>query len=155
MVSKGATTMWERWDHDTADAAMTGESQYFLGADIVGWLFRSLGGINSDPDRPGFQRLILRPRPAAGLGWVKSSFRSLHGPIASEWKIALGRFDWKVSVPPNCTALAFVPAGDPKAVTESGQPAAGSEGVRFVRAEDGAAVYELASGVYRFSSGLL
>jgi alpha-L-rhamnosidase len=154
MVDKGATTMWERWDHDTADPSMTGESQYFLGADIVGWLFRSLGGINSDPDHPGFQRLILRPRLAAGLRWVKTSFGSLYGPIASEWKVAGARFDWTVSVPPNCTALAFVPAGDPKRVTESGQPAEGSAGIRFVRAEDGAAVYELSSGVYHFSSGL-
>ena len=103
---------------------------------------------------PGFQRLILRPRPTAGLSWVRSSFRSLYGPIASEWRTTGGRLDWKVSVPPNCTAIAFVPAGDPKRVTESGQPAEGSAGIRFVRAEDGAAVYELESGVYRFSSDL-
>jgi alpha-L-rhamnosidase len=154
MVSKGATTMWERWDHDTADATMTAESQYFLGADIVGWLFRTLGGINSDAERPGFKHIILRPRPAAELRWVKTSFRSLYGLIVSEWEIEAGRIQWKVTVPPNTTATAFVPAADPTTVTESGKPTAQSEGVRFVRSEEGAAVYELASGTYRFCTQL-
>ena len=27
-VKHGATTMWERWDHDTADPTMTGESEW-------------------------------------------------------------------------------------------------------------------------------
>jgi alpha-L-rhamnosidase len=152
MVSKGATTMWERWDHDTADAAMTGESQYFLGADIVGWLFRSLGGINCDPDHPGFQHLILRPKPTADLKWVKTSFRSLYGVIVSQWSTAGGRFAWTVSVPPNCTATAYVPTADPDNVTESGKPTAVSPGVRFLRSEPGVAVYELASGTYNFAS---
>ncbi|MEN6602651.1 MAG: family 78 glycoside hydrolase catalytic domain, partial [Bryobacteraceae bacterium] len=152
MVSKGATTMWERWDHDTADAAMTGESQYFLGADIVGWLFRSLAGISSDPGHPGFQHIILQPRPAKDLKWVKASFRSLYGLIVSEWSVAGGRFAWKISVPANCTATAFVPAADPGAVTEGGTPVAHTQGVRFVRSEPGVAIYELASGTYNFVS---
>jgi alpha-L-rhamnosidase len=150
MLSKGATTMWERWDHDTADPAMTGESQYFLGAGIVGWLFRSLGGINPDEERPGFKHVVLRPRPDAEVRWAKASFRSPYGPVVSEWETAGGGFRWKLSVPPNTTATAFVPATDPKTVQESGKPAAQSEGVRFVRFEEGAAVYELGSGTYRF-----
>lgn len=112
MVSKGATTMWERWDHDTADPTMTGESQYFLGADIMGWLFRSLAGINLDPARPGFRHILLEPRPAGDLKWVKASFESLYGPIVSEWRIDGGRFLWNVAIPPNTTATARLPGGE-------------------------------------------
>jgi alpha-L-rhamnosidase len=112
MASKGATTMWERWDHDTADPTMTGESQYFLGADIVGWLFRTLAGINIDPERPGFQHILLRPQPAGDLKWVKAQHHSLYGPITSEWELAGGKFVWNVSIPPNTTATAHLPGGE-------------------------------------------
>jgi alpha-L-rhamnosidase len=152
MVSKGATTMWERWNHDTADPGMTGESQYFLGADIVGWLFRSLAGINVDPERPGFRHLILRPLPVGDLRWVKASFRSMYGLIASHWEVAGGKLTWNVTVPPNTTATAWVPTTDPDSVTESGKPARAAEGVRFERAENRAAVFELKSGTYRFEA---
>ncbi|MCX6623818.1 MAG: family 78 glycoside hydrolase catalytic domain, partial [Acidobacteria bacterium] len=114
MLSKGATTMWERWDHDTADPTMTGESQYFLGANIAGWIFQNLGGINPDPERPGFRHIILRPRPVAGLDWVKCSYESLYGRIVSEWRIADGRFRWRVEIPANTTATVFVPGSAPR-----------------------------------------
>ena len=152
MVSRGATTMWERWDHDTADPGMTGESQYFMGADIVGWLFRSLAGIGGDAERPGFRHLVLRPLPAGDLKWVKASFRSLYGPITSEWEIGGTKLAWRVVVPPNTSATAYVPTTDAAAVTESGKPAATAAGVRFSRTEGRAAVYELEAGSYRFEA---
>jgi alpha-L-rhamnosidase len=153
MVAKGATTMWERWDHDTADPTMTGESQYFLGAGIVGWLYQCLAGINPDPERSGFKRVILRPRPVHGLDWVKASFQSMYGPIASEWKCDGSDFLWKIEVPPNTDATAFIPTRAPASVTESGRPATQSAGVRFLRAEPDYVVYRLAAGTYHFQSG--
>ena len=118
---------------------MTGESQYFLGADIAGRLFRTLGGIRSDPERPGFKHVILRPQPCGDLKWVKSSFHSPYGPISSAWEITRGRIKWDVTVPPNTTATAHVPTANPATVTESGKPAA-------------RAVHELTSGVYTFEA---
>jgi len=40
-------------------------------------------------------------------------------------------------------------------VTESGKPAAKAEGVKFLRMENVAAVYEVGSGTYRFQSAVL
>jgi len=45
-----------------------------------------------------------------------------------------------------------VPCKDASGVTESGKPAAESEGVKFLRMEKGAAVYAVGSGMYRFKS---
>ena len=50
--------------------------------------------------------------------------------------------------------MVFVPAAGPDAVTESGKPAARAEGVRFLRSEGGAAVYEIGSGRYSFIAKL-
>lgn len=109
MVGKGSTTMWERWDHDTADPTMTGESQYFLGANIAGWMFQTLGGIRYDRDRPGFRHVILQPLPVNGLDWVKCAYDSIYGRIVSEWRREAGRVRWHVELPPNTTATVHVP----------------------------------------------
>ncbi len=154
MVSKGATTSWERWDTDTQDGGMNGESQKILSGNLEAWMYQTLGGINYDPDQPGFKHIILRPRPVGDLTFVQSSHRSLYGPIVSDWKIEGGAFLWNVAVPPNTTATIYVPANDAAAVTEGNQPAGQSEGVRFVRMEAGSAVYSVGSGTYAFRAPL-
>ena len=65
-----------------------------------------------------------------------------------------------VTIPVNTTATVYVPAKGAAGVTESGpstslragKPAAKAEGVKFLRMENGAAVYEVGSGCYRFCS---
>ena len=42
--------------------------------------------------------------------------------------------------------------GPPLRVTESGKPASGAAGVKFVRQEAGSAVFEIGSGQYKFAS---
>jgi alpha-L-rhamnosidase len=49
----------------------------------------------------------------------------------------------------------YVPAINGDGVTESGKPAAKAAGVKFLRMENGAAVYEVGSGSYRFCSEIL
>ena len=73
MVSKGATTSWERWDTDTQDGGMNGESQKILSGNFEAWLYQTLGGINYDPARPGFKHSILRPWPVGDLTFVRSA----------------------------------------------------------------------------------
>ena len=154
MVSKGATTSWERWDTDIQDGGMNGESQKILSGNLEAWCYQTLGGINYDPERPGFKHIILRPRPVGDLTFVRSSHRSLYGMIGSDWKIDGGAFEWIVAVPPNTTATVYVPAKDAATVTEGNGPAADAKGVRFLRMDGGAAVYSLGSGTYAFRSSL-
>jgi alpha-L-rhamnosidase len=58
-----------------------------------------------------------------------------------------------VVIPPNTTATVYLPAADPAGITESGKPAAEAEGVKFLRMEQRAAVYEVGSGSYAFRVG--
>ena len=57
----------------------------------------------------------------------------------------------EVTIPANTTATVFVPAGDPNSVMESGVPASRAEGVKFLRADAAAAVYEVGAGTFRFT----
>jgi alpha-L-rhamnosidase len=151
-IKHGATSIWERWDGWTAekgfqDPGMNSFAHYSFGA-VARWMFQTVAGI--DTDGPGFQKLVIRPQPADGLSWVKASYRSPHGRVATEWKTKGGRFTLDVTVPANTTAKVYLPAEDAARVTEAGKPAAEAEGVKLLGKEPGAVVFEVGAGQYRF-----
>jgi len=152
MVTHGATTIWELWNGDTAEPAMNSGNHLMLVGDLITWLYENLAGIRPDPAHPAFQHIIMRPTPVGDLTYAKASYDSSQGKIVSDWKVAGGRFMWNIVVPPNATATVYVPAKDPAAVTESAKPASEARGVKFLRAVEEAAVYEIGSGSYRFES---
>jgi alpha-L-rhamnosidase len=165
-IKHGATSIWERWDGWTAekgfqDPGMNSFAHYSFGA-VARWMFQSVAGI--DTDGPGFQRLLIRPQPGRatlkvasqepGLSWVKASYRSLHGLVATDWKTEGGRFSLNVTIPANTTATVSLPATGPDRVREGDGPAAQSPGVKFLRTERGRVLYEVRAGSYRFVADL-
>jgi len=72
--------------------------------------------------------------------------------ISSSWKRGGGKFTLDVTVPPNTTATVWLSAKDAGAVTEAGRPVKGAKGVKFLRAEGGAALFEVESGTYAFGA---
>jgi alpha-L-rhamnosidase len=113
------------------------------------WFFEGLGGILPDYEHPGFKQFILRPGLVKSVDWVKCSYESPFGKIASNWKLDKDLFTWNVTVPPNSTATVYVPG---KSVTEGGLPAADAEGVTFLRMEKNKALFKVESGKYEFKS---
>jgi alpha-L-rhamnosidase len=155
-VKHGATTIWERWDGWTPekgfqDPGMNSFNHYALGS-CGEWLFESVAGIGLDPQKPGFRHIILHPRVGGGLSSASATLRSIRGPIASAWKLKDGALTLDVTIPANTTATVYVPAAEADSVTESGTPAAKADGVQFLRAERGEAVFEVGSGSYTFAS---
>ncbi len=155
MLSKGGSSVWERWDQDTRDPGMNGESQMILAGNLVAWMYQTLAGINYDPAQPGFTHIILRPRPVGDLRFVKAWHKCSYGLISSNWKREAGQFTLEATIPPNTTATIYLPATNPARVLESGQPASKSKALQFLRMEDGNAMYEAGSGHYSFCSTML
>jgi alpha-L-rhamnosidase len=150
MISKGATTSWERWDTDTQDGGMNGESQKILSGNFEAWCYQTLAGINYDPAQPGFRHIILKPQPVGDLAWVKASHDCAYGRITSNWTIKDGEFRWKVVVPANTTATAYVPTRSPDRVLESGKPIHGRPGIQVLEPRNATALVKLGSGTYEF-----
>ncbi len=155
-VTQGATTIWERWDgwtHDRGfqDPSMNSFNHYAYGA-IGAWLYAVVAGIDVDPEQPGYKRIVMRPQPGGELTSASAQLRSPYGLIRSAWTLKDGVFTWEITVPANSTATVYVPAADGAEVREGDAPAAEAEGVRFLRREGGAAVYEVGAGSYRFSA---
>ncbi|MFN0243385.1 MAG: family 78 glycoside hydrolase catalytic domain [Planctomycetota bacterium] len=152
-IQNGATSIWERWDGWTPDKGfqdpgMNSFAHYSFGA-VTQWMFENIGGIRQDA--PGFAKIVLRPEPGGELQWAKVGYDSIRGRIESAWKLDGDALVLEVSVPPNTGATLFVPTTEASSVTESGAPAASARGVKFLRAESDAAVFELQSGRYRFA----
>jgi alpha-L-rhamnosidase len=152
MVEKGATTIWELWNGDTADPAMNSGNHVMLVGDLGIWLYENLAGIKSDPEQPGFKHIIMRPEPVGDLRFAKASHRSPYGLIVSDWQKQDGIFRWKVIIPANTTATIYVPATSADSVTENGKPVVQGRGVKFLRLESGRAVFSVGSGTYSFES---
>jgi alpha-L-rhamnosidase len=153
-IKNGATTIWERWDGWTEekgfqDPGMNSFNHYAFGS-VGRWMFGVVAGI--DTDGPGYKRIIIDPQPGGGFSYAKAGYESIHGQVKSSWEIKDGTFTLNVTIPANTTAAVYVPAKDAESVTESGRPAAASEGVKFLQMEAGRAVYQVGSGNYEFVS---
>jgi alpha-L-rhamnosidase len=146
MLEQGTTTSWESW---------FGESHIHDTLISIGaWFIEGIGGIQADENAPGFRHFFLKPAVVGDLTFARTSYKSIHGMIVSNWRIENGSLDMEATVPPGTTATLYLPSGTPQAVTESGQPAAHAVGVRFRGVEKGKAVFELGPGSYQFVSKL-
>ena len=152
MVEKGATTVWELWNGDTADPAMNSGNHVMLVGDLAIWYYEYLAGIKADPANPGFKRVLMAPHVVGDLTWVDAAYDSIRGRIASSWKAENGVFAWSVAVPVNSSASASVPTSDPASVRVEN---AAGETVDLPYVEtDGRVEFEIGSGVWKFTSKL-
>ncbi|GID32002.1 alpha-L-rhamnosidase [Paractinoplanes brasiliensis] len=142
MNSRGATTIWERWDGIRVDGTlqdpgMNSFNHYGLGS-VGDWLYRSVGGVA--PASPGYRQVLIAPKPGGSLTAASSSLRSPYGVTSSSWTRSGSTLTLKVVVPPNATALVRVPAG--AGSTVSAPPEA---------VPQGAGDYSVGSGAYTFT----
>jgi hypothetical protein len=146
-LKMGATSLTEAWDANPSDS-----QNHFMLGQIMEWFYGDLAGISSDPAGPGFKRIIIRPQPVGDLTWVKASYDSTHGRIASDWEKNGGAFTLHLEVPVNTTATVYLPARNAGAVTEGGRLASEAACVHFLRQENDKVIYEVNSGKYEFVS---
>lgn len=121
-VKKGATTIWERWDGIKPDgnfqaSSMNSFNHYAYGA-IGDWMYRIMAGIDTDPDYPGYKKIIIKPHPGGKLTYCKASLKTQYGIISINWHIEDNKFKMDVVVPKNTTAAVFVPDADGKNYTQ-------------------------------------
>jgi alpha-L-rhamnosidase len=112
-VTKGATTIWERWDGWTEeggfqDPGMNSFNHYAYGS-IGAWLYNTVAGIEIDPALAGYKHSVLRPHPGGGLTRARATLDTVYGRLASGWTLETGVFTYTVTVPPNTTATVHLP----------------------------------------------
>jgi alpha-L-rhamnosidase len=142
-IAKGATTLWEYWNGQLShNHAMFGS--------VCAWFYRSLAGINPDPEQPGFRNVYIRPYPLADLTYARAEYQSVRGRIASHWTRSQGEFRLNVDVPAGCAATVLLPAADPAKVSEAGVLLQKAPGIRFLGITQGRVACSIGSGDYEF-----
>ncbi|MCM3848303.1 glycoside hydrolase family 78 protein [Pseudonocardia sp. DR1-2] len=112
-VTRGATTVWERWDSLCPDGTvnpgeMTSFNHYALGA-VAHWLHTTVAGIEAAA--PGWRAVRFAPRPGGGLSWARAEHRSPYGRVAVAWRIEEGTLSVTTVVPTGSTARLELPDG--------------------------------------------
>ncbi|TSA33651.1 MAG: alpha-L-rhamnosidase [Porphyromonadaceae bacterium] len=153
-ITKGATTIWERWDGikpdgSFQDAGMNSFNHYAYGA-IGNWMYTQVAGLQEDPIIPAYKKIIIRPIPGGGLTWARAEHESIYGSVKSEWKIDNKDMILKVTIPTNTTAEIYIKTNDVRQITEGGKPVSTSPEILFLRMDKGFAVYMVGSGSYEF-----
>lgn len=111
-VTKGATTIWERWDGWTddkgfQDIGMNSFNHYAYGA-IGAWIYSVVSGIQIV--EPGYKKSRIAPKPGGGLTHAHGTLETVHGTISSRWKIEGDTFELTAIVPPNTRSTLALPA---------------------------------------------
>ncbi len=145
MFDKGATTIWELWNGDTADPAMNSGNHVMLLGDVLIWLYEDLAGIKNYPGSTAYKKLWMEPKIPDGLSHVNASYDSPYGEISSEWRKENGSFNWNITIPANTSAIVKLPR-DLNILIPS------EEGVRIVNDSDDYFEFEIGSGSYRFTN---
>ena len=148
-VTQGSTTTWEYYSR-------VNSLNHFFSGCVASWLYTDILGITHGykQENVGYQHFILQPTYGGSLTYAKGSYNSRSGEIKSEWKLSDdGKiFTYKCTVPANTTATLGLPIEKEAAViTEGGKDVLLSEGVSFIKYENGRAWYEITSGEYEFT----
>ncbi len=156
-INQGATSIWERLNGYTVEKgfsnnnSMNSFNHYSFGA-VGRWMMAYSLGIQRDEKNPGFKHFILQPEPdpTGQMTWARGFYDSMYGRINSSWKIEWGELTYSATVPANTTATLYLPTVSEKDVKEGAKPISNDRGIRFIKYENGKAVYELSSGSYTF-----
>ncbi|MGB7471735.1 MAG: family 78 glycoside hydrolase catalytic domain, partial [Candidatus Acidiferrum sp.] len=155
-VTKGATTIWERWDGikpdgSFQDPSMNSFNHYAYGA-IGDWMYRVVAGIEIDEPEPGYKHILIEPHPGGGLTHASASVESMYGLVSSGWEIADGKLTLKIEVPANTTATVRLPDAKLEQASEEGKPLEGRADILRARQAGNGVMLEVGSGKYVFES---
>ncbi len=146
-VTRGATTVWERWDAIRPDGSihpgvmaplpgaedggegghMLSFNHYAYGA-VVDWVYRTVAGLAPDITSPGYRRVIVAPRPDESITFCKASLDAPQGPVSIAGESKASRSRRSSILPFGTTGLLDPPSGPSSVVVVDGQRLEGDAG---------------------------
>ncbi|MDX9726613.1 MAG: family 78 glycoside hydrolase catalytic domain [Bacteroidales bacterium] len=102
MLENGATTTWEHWN-----GARSRIHNCYNG--IGSWFYQAPGGIQTDPEDPGYKTVLIDPQIPAGLTWTDVSKETPYGLLNVSWRKEEGNLVLELHVPANSRAKIKIP----------------------------------------------
>ena len=154
-VKMGATTIWERWngirpDSSFEPASMNSFNHYAYGA-IGDWMYRSVVGLDTYEDGPGYKHIRIQPRIGGGLTNAMARLETQYGKASCSWNLTSDSLRMVVEIPPNTKADVFVPSSSSDAILEKGKAIGTLKEIEPGEIKNGFVKLRLGSGVYSFA----
>ena len=139
----GLTTLAEQWDPRKGNSW-----NHFMMGQIEEWFYKSLGGIQTDENAPGFKHFFIQPEIVGDMTYAKASYRSVYGNIVSQWEINENTIIFNVEVPSNTTATLVLPVSKNAKITINDMNPNVHSGVLEIGKENSKPIFKVGSGVY-------
>jgi alpha-L-rhamnosidase len=157
-VKMGATTIWERWDGIKPDStfetpSMNSFNHYSYGA-IGDWMYRTVAGIDTYADEPGYKHIRIMPHMSDSLSFVGADLKTYYGTVSSHWKIDNGKHQLDIEIPANTKATVYIPGNSAESVMEGNVGLNSVKDIKVTGKEGNYIVVEVGSGKYHFSSNI-
>jgi alpha-L-rhamnosidase len=152
MLEKGGTTLWEHWNGDSERPEMNSYNHLAFSS-VCEWMYRYLAGIDQAEGSAGFKKILVRPQIVETqdeINWVKTSYASITGIIATEWKKTAEQIDFYLVVPANARAAIILPAASIDAITENEIPITQVHGLADIQITDHQVLFDIGAGTYHF-----
>ncbi len=158
MLANGATTVWELWQKKVGPS-MNSQNHHMMGS-VDAWFYEALGGINVDPEQPGYRHIRIEPQVTRDLTSVSATVSTVRGKVTSSWTHDPGIITLQVDVPVNSAASVSIPKEDEMTditvqegdhtIWQAGHFVPGTPGITAGRFEGNRAIFEVGSGHYLF-----
>jgi hypothetical protein len=116
-IKFGLTTLTEQWDPRKGNSW-----NHFMMGQIEEWFYQSLAGIVPDDQNPGFKHFFIQPEIVGDMTFVKATYQSIYGTIASAWEKKDGKLILKVEIPANTSATIKLPIANNSEIKVNGKP---------------------------------
>ncbi len=110
-VKHGATTVWEHWDAimpdgriSTSSNGMDSFNHYAFGS-VANWIYSVAAGIRPDESKPGFEHIIIEPKPDKRLGHLEATLKTKYGIIRSKWEYTDNVIQYEFDIPTSATII--------------------------------------------------
>lgn len=112
-VTRGATTIWEKWAGITPEGELSGSLNHYSYGAVCDFLFAVVAGIRPTIKNPGYKHFVIKPLQGGSLTCASAEYESLYGTIKSSWKKQDDKVCYDFEIPANTTATILLP-GDVK-----------------------------------------
>ena len=116
-IKFGLTTLTEQWDPRKGNSW-----NHFMMGQIEEWFYQSLAGLVPDDQNPGFKHFFIQPEIVGDMTFVKATYHSIYGNIASAWEKIDGKLILKVEIPANTSATIKLPIAKNSEIKVNGKP---------------------------------
>ncbi len=143
-IVNGATTFYENWN---IEAKRDLSLNHIMFGEINAWYYKALGGINPDPEKPGFKNVLLKPNFVDGLDSFLAEHSGPYGKIVSSWKKENNYVIYTVTIPPSSSATIWLNC---KKVSLNNNKIEESNHTNLVSKDDDFTIIQIVSGTYEF-----